>query len=89
VLTFRWVETRTASAVSATFNLLNSAAALAGVWATMPGLPASLPWWLIAVGIGGFLGSWLGVRYLPAIALRYILAMLLLSAGVRMVLAHA
>ena len=89
LLTFGWVETRQASAVSATFNLLNSAAALAGAAATMPSLPAALPWWLIAVGIGGFFGSWLGVRHLPATALRYILAALLLAAGLRMVIAPA
>lgn len=87
LLTFGWVETRQASAVSATFNLLNSAAALAGAAATMPALPAALPWWLVAVGVGGFFGSWLGVRYLPATALRCILAALLLAAGFRMVLA--
>lgn len=85
VLTFGWIETRQASAVSAVFNLLNSGAALAGVWATMPALPSALPWWLVAVGIGGFVGSWFGVRYLPAAALRYILAMLLVAAGARMV----
>jgi uncharacterized membrane protein YfcA len=87
VLTFGWVETRQASAVSAMFNLLNSTAALAGTWATVSALPVALPWWLVAVGIGGFLGSWLGVRYLPAVALRCILAALLLTAGLRMVLA--
>lgn len=87
VLTFGWIETRQASAVSAVFNLLNSVAALAGVWATMPGFAAALPWWFVAVGLGGFLGSWLGVRYLPPVALRYILALLLLAAGGRMVLA--
>jgi uncharacterized membrane protein YfcA len=87
VLTFGWIETRQASAVSAAFNLLNSAAALAGVWAVAPGFPAALPWWFLAVGLGGLLGSWLGVRHLPAKTLRYILATLLLAAGVRMVLA--
>jgi uncharacterized membrane protein YfcA len=87
VLTFGWVETRQAAAISATFNLLNSTAALAGAAATMPGLPAALSWWLIAVGFGGLVGSWLGVRYLPATALRYVLAALLLAAGIRMVLA--
>ena len=87
LLTFGWIETRQASAVSAVFNLLNSIAALAGVWAIMPGFPGALPWWFLAVGVGGFLGSWLGVRYLPPIALRYILALLLLAAGARMVLA--
>lgn len=87
VLTFGWVETRQAAAVSAVFNLLNSAAALAGVWATVSGLPHALPWWLLAVGLGGLLGSLIGVQRLSATALRYILAALLLAAGVRMLFA--
>jgi uncharacterized membrane protein YfcA len=87
VLTLGWIDTRQSSAVSATFNLLNSAAALAGVWATMPGLPASLPWWLLAVGAGGLLGSWVGALHLSPKILRYVLAVLLLVAGLRMVVA--
>lgn len=85
VLSMGWVETRQASAVSAMFNLMNSAAALAGVWATKPALPDSLPWWLAAVGLGAALGSWLGAHYLPDRALKLILAALLLVAGLRMV----
>lgn len=87
ILTFGWVSTRQSAAVSAMFNLLNSAAALAGVWAVLPALPANLPEWLLAVGLGGLLGSWLGVQHLPATALRYILALLLVAAGLRMVFA--
>jgi uncharacterized protein len=87
VLTFGWVETRQASAVSATFNLLNSAAALAGVWATMAALPAALPWWLGVVGAGALVGSWLGAKHLPPVVLRYVLAVLLLAAGLRMIVA--
>jgi len=85
VLAFGWVATRQSAAVSAAFNLLNSATALAGVWATMPALPSDLPVWLIAVGLGGFVGSLLGARHLPPKAMRLLLAALLLVAGVRMV----
>ena len=84
VLAFGWADTRQTAAVSAVFNLLNSAAALAGAWATLPVLPEALPWWLVAVGMGGLFGSWVGARRLPATALRYILAGLLLAAGLRM-----
>lgn len=87
VLAVGWISTRQAAAVSAVFNLLNSAAALAAMWTKVPAMPAPLPWWLLAVGLGGLLGSWMGVRYLPANALRYILAGLLLAAGIRMVFA--
>jgi len=87
VLSFGWIDTRQTSAVSATSNLLNSAAALAGTWATLPGLPEPLPWRLLAVGVGGFIGSWLGSRQLSATVLRYILAALLITAGVRMLFA--
>ena len=61
VLSFGWISTRRSAAVSAAFNLLNSATALAGVWATIPALPPQLPLWLVAVGVGGLAGSWLGV----------------------------
>jgi len=87
VLSFGWVETRQASAVSAAFNLLNSTAGLAGAWATMPALPAPLPWWLASVGLGAVIGSWLGSHHLPPMILRIILAVLLLASGLRMVVA--
>jgi uncharacterized protein len=87
VLSFGWVETRRASAVSTVFNLLNSAAALAGAWAMIPAFPAPLPWWLVSVGLGAVIGSWLGAHYLPPKVLRVILAVLLLVSGLRMILA--
>jgi uncharacterized membrane protein YfcA len=85
VLAMRWTETRRAAAISAVFNLLNSAAALLGAWATMPSLPTHLPIWLACVAVGGLLGSWLGAKYLKPAALRLILAVLLLAAAARMI----
>jgi uncharacterized membrane protein YfcA len=84
VLALGWIGTRQAAGASAAFNLLNSATALAGVWATMPALPSELPIWLLSVGLGGLVGSWLGARHLPPKVMRLLLAMLLLVAGVRM-----
>jgi uncharacterized protein len=84
VLTLHWLDTRHAAGLSALFNLLNSAAALAGLWSTSLVLPPELPWWLVAVAVGAILGSWLGVRHLPPRVLRYILSALLLAGGFSM-----
>ena len=86
VLTFRWADTRHTAAISTVFNLLNSAAALAGLLLKLPVLPSALPWWLLAVGCGAIAGSGLAVQHLPSTALRYILSVLLLVAGLRMLL---
>jgi uncharacterized membrane protein YfcA len=59
VLSLGWATTRQTAAISVVFNLMNSAAALAGAWATLPLLPAQLPVWLVCVGFGGLLGSWM------------------------------
>jgi uncharacterized membrane protein YfcA len=84
VLTLHWLNTRHAAGLSALFNLLNSAAALAGLWSTSLVFPPELPSWLAAVAIGAILGSWLGVKHLPSGTLRYILSALLLVGGVWM-----
>lgn len=84
ILLMGWVETRRAAAVTAAFNLLNSAAALAGTWAAMPTLPASLPLWLAVAGLGGAIGAWLGSRHLPTSTLRYLLSAILAMSGAKM-----
>lgn len=86
ILHFGWVEPRRAAGVTAAYNLLNSAAALAGSVATIGRLPPALPLWLAAAGIGGLLGSAIGVRLLPASAMRALLAGLLLIAGAKLIL---
>jgi uncharacterized protein len=87
VLSLGWATTRQTAAISVVFNLMNSAAALAGTWATLPLLPARLPVWLICVGFGGLLGSWLGALHLNPRTLRLLLAFLLLAAAARMIAA--
>jgi uncharacterized membrane protein YfcA len=85
VLALGWATTRQTAAISVVFNLMNSAAALAGSWATLPVLPARLPVWLICVGLGGLLGSWMGGVHINPRTLRLLLAFLLLTAAGRMV----
>jgi uncharacterized membrane protein YfcA len=83
ILTLNWAGARQTTAVSAAFNLLNSAAALAGLWASVHVFVRPPSWWLLAVICGGSFGSWLGVHGLPSWAIRYGLAALLIA------LAHA
>jgi len=86
ILIMNWVEVRRAAAVSAAYNLLNSVAALAGAYATLNRLPAPLPWWLIAAGVGGVIGTTVGTRYLPDHGLRYLLAIVLVISGLKLIL---
>lgn len=73
------------AAVTAPFILVNSLAGLAGAaWAgrVAPPLDARL---VVAAGIGGLVGSWLGAFRLPQATLRLVLAAVLAFAGLRLV----
>ena len=50
-------------------------------------LPAALPFWAIAAVAGGMLGSTLGTRKLGGVALRRLLGVVLIAAGVKLLLA--
>jgi uncharacterized membrane protein YfcA len=82
----RWATPRQAAATTATFNLVNSAAALLGAFASWHAIPAALPGWLVAVSLGGALGAFAGSRYLPDRWLRATLALLLAVSGLRLLL---
>ena len=84
VLTLGWLSMRRTAGLSALFNLLNSAAALAGVWSTSLVFPQELPLWLAAAAAGAIFGAWLGIRHLAPTLLRYVLAALLLTGGLWM-----
>lgn len=81
----RWTRTRTASAISALFILLNSIAGLLGnISATrsFPKFGASL---LVAAAIGGLIGSHLGSRRLAPTAIKRLLAIVLVIAGTKLI----
>lgn len=86
ILMMNWLSLRKMAAVTAAYNLLNSAAALIGAYSILGTLPPSLPLWLLAVAIGGTIGAVAGSRYLPERALRYLLAVLLFVAGTKLIL---
>jgi uncharacterized protein len=78
---------RRTSGVSAVFVLVNSIAGLAGTTITFPALPSGLPVWIIAVLVGGVIGTHLGSRWLPVAVLRYLLAAVLVIAGLKLIFA--
>lgn len=82
-----WGTVREASGVAAPFILVNSVAGLAGRGLVVATLPATILAWLLMVLVGGAIGSWAGSRRLPTLAIRRLLAVVLLLAGGKMLLA--
>jgi uncharacterized protein len=69
------------------FILVNSIAGLAGTTVMFAALPTGLPVWIVAVLVGGVIGTQLGSRWLPVAVLRYLLAAVLVIAGLKLILA--
>ncbi len=82
----RWAPTRTASAVSALFILLNSAAGLAGHFSADQEFP-DVVWPLLPAALcGGALGAWLGSTRYAQIVIKRVLSIVLFSAGFKLAL---
>lgn len=79
-----WEAPRRTSGVVAAFIFLNSAAGLAGNAASVGHLPAELPVFLVAVGVGALIGTWLGVERLPRPWLLRTLGLVLTIAGAKL-----
>jgi uncharacterized membrane protein YfcA len=83
----RWGETRTSGGVAAAFILCNSLAGLAGHRPDLSALPPALPWWLVVVALAGLLGSWIGSRRATPMLFRRLLAVVLLVAAGKLIVA--
>lgn len=85
----RWDKARRVAATASLFILINSLAGLAGQLGKSGGerfgqaLSGALPL-LVAVVIGGQIGSYLALRYLPAQAIRWLTAALTGWVGIRL-----
>lgn len=86
LLFMRWAKTRDAAGVSVAFILLNSISGLAGQSDKIKLLPSAIGLWLAAAGIGGLIGTQLGTRYLGIPAMRRLLGVVLVIAGLKLVL---
>jgi uncharacterized membrane protein YfcA len=86
MLILGWAPTKRVAAVAQTSNLYTTAVAFGAIWMTHPALPPALPWWALAAAVGGLAGAWAGSKHLPAHALRYLLAAILVTSGLRLAL---
>jgi len=86
LLLMQWEETRRASGVAAAFILVNSIAGLLGHLGSLQRVPPAIPWWLLAAGLGGWIGATLGSRKLAKTGIRRTLSAVLFVAGAKMLL---
>ena len=84
LILLRWEDIHRTAGASVAFILVNSIAGLAGHFTAGRGIP---PWtWLLApaVLVGGAVGSWLGAKRLPPLALRRLLGVVLGLASIKL-----
>lgn len=86
LLLLGWSNTKTTAAVSALFIFVNSLAGLLGQASTRLSYPTQMPWIILLVIVGGFLGSYLGANRLPTLRVKQLLAAVLLLASIKIFL---
>lgn len=86
ILLVGWAGAKETAAVSAAFILVNSIAGLGAFLTTGGSMGPETPYLLVAAGVGGWLGSWLGARRLGGPAIRRLLAVVLAIAAVKFLL---
>jgi uncharacterized membrane protein YfcA len=83
LLLMRWSSLKEAAAVSSLFIFVNSVAGLLGIKHWIP-LDESLVYWIIIALFGGMLGARWGAQIASNQAVRWILALVLLIASVKL-----
>ncbi len=82
-----WMPTREASGTSVAFVWINSLTGLIGLLHSGQSLPSQLPWWLGVVAVGAFIGTQMGLHWLPVKGLRRTLGVVLLIAAGKLLFA--
>lgn len=80
-----WAGTKQAAGVSALFILLNSTAGLLGAVSSTRNLPEFILPLLVAAALGGVAGSYFGSRRFAPLAIKRLLAAVLLIAGTKLI----
>ena len=84
LLLFRWASLKEAAAVSALFIFVNSVSGLAGLKTWIPLDQSQMVYWLAASLVGGFLGARWGASIASNQKVKWILALVLLIASVKL-----
>ncbi len=87
LLFMHWAKTKTAAAVSALFILVNSISGLLGNLSSTRQFPAFALVLVAAAGVGGTVGSYFGSRRFNPVIIKRFLAVVLLVAGTKLILA--
>ncbi len=87
VIFMRWARTKTASAISALFILVNSVSGLIGNLSATKSFPGFAVPLAVAVMVGGTAGSYLGSRRFPHTTIKRLLAVVLIIAGFKLIFA--
>jgi uncharacterized membrane protein YfcA len=87
LLVMGWAETKQSSGVCAVFILANSISGIVGLLTQPVTFPAMLPYWVVAAVAGGLIGSGLGATRLSNPTLRRLLALVLVIAAMKLLLA--
>lgn len=83
----RYAAVRRVSGIAALFIFINSIAGLLGQFSSETELDPILPWWLLAVVAGAFVGTHFGVSRFGARAILVVLIVVLLAAGMKFLVA--
>lgn len=86
ILLFRWGDVKETASVSSLFIFVNSLSGLLGQVHTGLNFTASMSWYAAAAVIGGTLGAYAGSSMLNNITVRNSLAVILISASVKLIL---
>ena len=86
LLRMNWAPVRTISGIAAMFILVNSISGLLGVLTHHAAVSPSLPYWVVAVMLGGYIGARLGSRHLNVVLIQRFLSVVLLISGLKMLL---
>jgi uncharacterized membrane protein YfcA len=84
LLLFRWTSLKEAAAVSALFIFVNSIAGLAGLKTWIPLDQSQMIYWLAASLVGGFLGARWGAAIASNTKVKWILALVLVIASLKL-----